>query len=790
MQSEAAARQKPQSANPLTIQNQQAGWRATVTERGIVSYETRRDATAAWQPIAFRSDAYAGPQWFIGMGDAPTTDVAMTLRDKDRLQFEGRAGKLLCSLRYASIRGRLALVAAIRNDGPDAVESLHAGLRLGLDTYMSHYPQWLDQLFPTLMRCEKTHFWGYAMSPRGRILGIASPDPVASYHFAYNDGGHRIYTISLDLLNPLPLPARHPQDLHGPAPAQSREWTIFLGELASLDDVKPALADWTGAPMIDMDRYTVEPGQTARIAILAGGPVTLKATPPGGETAGLTPPRREAGALHFDYQPKGAPGVYTLTATGANGKTAEARLFVRRPWSWYLQHARKEAIRCPQKASSHIETYYGCFSQFLAQEHFPDPALDAQSNARFEEIYPLMFDPDKKVPKTFPNRIQNTALTCSILVDRFQATGDLWNMEQAAGLADFLLKNQDPKTGAYKNGNTHYTSVAYVAKSILETALVEKELSRKDPIWAERYQRHYESARRAIDDLERSRDNVQTEGEMTFEDGMISCTCLQLGMFALLQDDPALRAKCRDAALDVALKHRCLSQILIPDCRMNGATLRFWESQYDVKMTPNMMNSPHGWSAWRIYGIWYLYLLTGQEEWLRQTMNALGSCVQLIDTDTGRLRWAFVPDPYIEARVFRQDPARPGKGVYAHAIIGEQYVDMISDWYQAPPNTWVTGYWGDNDGGCCDNDVHEIFKCLEEVALTSAYVVERPGGELAAWNCTVESKEGALSVSPAESIVEKVHLNLQKPRRVTVRFGRGAVSAECKGIQWMEAKSE
>lgn len=595
MQSEAAARQNPQSANPLAIQDQQAGWRVTVTERGILSYETRRGAADAWQPIAFRSDASAGPQWFVQTADSHTTNVVMTLKDKERLLFEGRAGKLVCSLRYASIRDRLALVAAIRNDGPAALESLRAGLRLGLDTYMSHYPQWLDKMFPTLLRCEKTHFWGYAMSPHGRILGIASPDPVASYHFAYNitddggDGGHRIYTISLDLLNPLPLPSRHPQDLHGLAPGQSREWTIFLGELASLDDVKPALADWTGA---------------------------------------------------------------------------------------------------------------------------------------------------------------------------------------------------------YKNGNTHYTSVAYVAKSILETALVEKELSRKNPIWAERCQRHYESARRAIDDLERSRDNVRTEGEMTFEDGMISCTCLQLGMFALLQDDPAQRAKYRDAALDLARKHRCLSQILIPDCRMNGATLRFWESQYDVKMTPNMMNSPHGWSAWRIFGIWYLYLLTGQEEWLRQTMNALGTCVQLIDTDTGRLRWAFVPDPYIKARPFKQDPARPGKGLYAQAIIGEQYLDMISDWYQAPPNTWVTGYWGDNDGGCCDNDVHEIFKCLEEVALTSAYVVERPGGELAAWNCTVESKDGDLSVSPAENIVEKVHLNLQKPHRVTVRFGRGALSAECKGIQWMETKSE
>ncbi len=48
--------------------------------------------------------------------------------------------------------------------------------------------------------------------------------------------------------------------------------------------------------------------------------------------------------------------------------------------------------------------------------------------------------------------------------------------------------------------------------------------------------------------------------------------------------------------------HRCLEQLLIPDARMNGATLRFWEAQYDVLIggSLNMMNSPHGWTAWLI----------------------------------------------------------------------------------------------------------------------------------------------------------------------------------------------
>ena len=42
--------------------------------------------------------------------------------------------------------------------------------------------------------------------------------------------------------------------------------------------------------------------------------------------------------------------------------------------------------------------------------------------------------------------------------------------------------------------------------------------------------------------------------------------------------------------------------------------MRYWEAQYDVHMLPNMISSPHGWSAWRAYATYYAYLLTGDGE--------------------------------------------------------------------------------------------------------------------------------------------------------------------------------
>jgi hypothetical protein len=220
---------------------------------------------------------------------------------------------------------------------------------------------------------------------------------------------------------------------------------------------------------------------------------------------------------------------------------------------------------------------------------------------------------------------------------------------------------------------------------------------------------------------------------------------------------------------------------------MNGATLRFWEAQYDVLMggSLNMMNSPHGWSAWLIPGLWYQYLLTGDETWLTKAMNAMGSCVQVIDSRSGQLRWAFVPDPYREVTMLVADPAYPHEGKRVAAIIGEQYIPMIASFHY-PLHEPVFGN-GWTSGWCCCNDVHEIFTSMCEVALTAAYVVERANGELAAWNGTAtRDSAGVIHIQPGEEIVSRVHLNLRGPRQVNATFANDrVVSLRAEGMQWI-----
>lgn len=760
-------------------------WRATVAADGVVrSLEYFKQG--AWLAFPFSAGEHGGPRVWVRAGKEklfiPLQPVAEPLR------FEGREKDLQASLRYLADGRRLGVEVTLRNTSEKSMTDLRVGLQLGVDTYMDKYPDWNNKLFPTLLRCEKTHFFGYFMSPAGGVLTIASPDPIASFERYYIGKGHRIRTVSLDLMHPGPLPARHPAPKTSINPGEESRWTIYFEAVSSLSDVKPSLASATRAPIIDAERYTAhQPQQQLSARLYSQLKPELTLTEPGGKVFPLTARKIQSGIYETAVKLNQGFGLYTLRAT-AGGRTSETPFTLARPFSWYLLRAREAASKYQQKASSHIESAYGFFSAFLARKHFPSAKLDETLDAHFQKVLALLYD-DKMQPGTYPERIQNSAGYCSLLVDRYEATGDRGSLEKAALLADFLISRQKADGGFYR-GNTHYTSVLYIGKSIMELMLAEKRLADAgEAVWGERYTRHYAAVRRAMDDLVRRRGNVETEGQMTFEDGMMSCSALQLGMFALLQRDAAERKKYTEAAAAYLEQHNSLTQLLIPDSRMNNATLRFWESQYDVMVYPNMMDSPHGWSAWRIYATYYLYLLTGEAQYLRMTMNALGSSLQVVDTQSGRLRWAFVADPYIEAKVFVPDLARPGYGNLEPRILGEHYVDMVSDWWRAPEGKVVGGYVGHVDdwgrGGACDNDVHEIFKAMEEVALNAAFVVVGGDGKIEAWNCTVKRKGNLLEIYPAEAVVNRVHLNAGSETNVRVHFLRRTVIRTVKELEWV-----
>ena len=736
-----------------------SGYRCVVREDGTIASLTYPSFGVDF----FSAGQKAGPSFY--MNDGQET-LAATWTGTGELEFSASIDDVAARLKYHREPSFLTFEISMKNNGAEAFAPVKAGIAVGVDTYMDQYPHWLTKFFPTLLMNEKTHFYGYFQSPQGQVLGIASPDPIASWSVDYNLSyydipphwfyGHRIESVNLDLINTLPLPEHNPQDMWKLEPGEEKTWRVSLVPVNSLETFEQEMAEATGLPMISMDRTSYMPGETATFTIFADS------TPEVVMDASFKVAEIAKGQWLVEANMHKA-GRYDVTVTAGDYQSS-AVILVNDSWAEVLKDARQAALDNHQKPSSHVESWYGFHSAFLAARHFPDNEIDAQLDDRFSLIYNKVFDAENAVPKLYEDRIQNTSSTIGMLVDRYEAFGRTDDLEQAAALADWLVANNQDKGGAYMNGNVKYTSVIYVAKSIMELYLAEKDL--KEEVWQERAARHYESVKRAIDELVASQGDFQTEGEMTFEDGMISCSALQVGLFALLQEDPVSRQHYAQAMMDILESHDCLAQLKVNDGRRRGGTMRFWEAQYDVLMLPNMFNSPHGWSAWRAYASYYAYLLTLDERYLKETFNAAGAFAGLIEQETGKLRWAFVVDPYLRVRQI----AAPVEGLTFDDVttgnphpdfygsreftIGEQYVDMISSWQ--PVNSQ-------------DNDVHEVFKFIEEAVLTNAFIVEREDGTLVGYNCSVEKRGRRLIVVPAEKQIVNLHTNLKSKYKVAFK---------------------
>lgn len=745
-----------------------SGWECRISDKGtleqIVFKGSQRNDTVPF----FHDKSNAGPSFYANMGNGNIK--ADWIPDGYR-SYRATIDGVECRLTYKEWKGQPAMEVTLENKGNVPFQPVKAGLKLGIDTYMDKYPDWFGKYFPTLMMNEKTHFYGYLQTPSGHTLGVVSPQPVASWSVDYNLGyqdpaphwfmGHRIESLNLDLMNALPLPQHCPQDLWVLKQGERKTWTIAFVDINTPGEFEETIHKVAAVPMIRMPQTVYQPKETAIFEVLASAP-TVEVTDSKGELQKVTVKSKSGNVKEISCTLPSV-GLYTVKVTDGD-KQSQGVLSAHASWEWTMEHARKGALKYHQKATSHIESWYGFHSSFIAARYFPEKQLDEALRSRFDYLFGLLHDQTKMVPLYHASRIQNTSGTIGLLVDKYEAYGDVEDLKKASRLADWLMNTWQRKDGAYVNHNTVYTSVIYVAKSMLELTLVERELGKTESMWKEAADRHYASAKRAIDQLVASQGDFETEGELTFEDGMISCSVLQIGMLALMQQDEKERKHYTDAMLQILNSHDCLTQLRVPDARRRGGTMRYWEAQYDVQMLPNMFNSPHGWSGWRAYATYYAYLLTGEERWLKETFNAMGAFSNLIDFRSGDLRWAFVVDPYLKVKQacsadthVTEDSlsfGNPHPELYdtREFVIGEQYVNMISDWQTV--NTQ-------------DNDVHELFKCIGEAMLTNAFVVEQPNGEVIGYNCRVTRQGNRLTVKANEKQIVNLHCNLRKAYTVS-----------------------
>ena len=109
-------------------------------------------------------------------------DVELPLRRAPDGAMVGEYGAIAYDIKFSWSEECFGIRVSVTNMEKSTFSPELLCLRLGIDTYMVKYPQWNDCFFPTLLRCEKTHFYGYLMSPRGDMLGVGCREPVAAYH--------------------------------------------------------------------------------------------------------------------------------------------------------------------------------------------------------------------------------------------------------------------------------------------------------------------------------------------------------------------------------------------------------------------------------------------------------------------------------------------------------------------------------------------------------------------------------------------------------------------------------
>lgn len=435
--------------------------------------------------IPVRTDKYSGFAWTLN-----GTKVGLPFveeQDDGSLVYTGNYKQngqdLTFTMHYTvNEKEQLVVTASIKNNKDEDVDIEQASIQLGFNTYLERYPDYNDQLFPTLIRCEKTHAWGYFSTPSGRLMTISTDNPVASYTLDYESGAHRIYSASLDVLQSGKLPERHPQDLDHLKAKEEKTWNIYLQPVEEINDtksVKPVIAENSQLPMFDADRYTLAQEEESQITILSESPIVdgeLKVEDPDGNTSALSVKEESEGVYKAVFRAGDkTEGVYKVMAENEAGYLSEMTLSIRKDWSWYIKKARQAAVEAPQKGSSHAETYYGFYSGYVAKKYFPDDELDEQIDAKFEEVYPLMYDVNTGIPTSWQDRIQNHSTTLGISVDQYESSGNMEDLERAEGLADYLMTKQG-EDGGYYSGSTDYTSVIYPAKSIMELTYVEKDL--------------------------------------------------------------------------------------------------------------------------------------------------------------------------------------------------------------------------------------------------------------------------------------------------------------------------
>ncbi|MFZ2654213.1 MAG: hypothetical protein WAX69_04810 [Victivallales bacterium] len=623
----------------------------------------------------------------------------------------------------------------------------------GLDMHMTDYPAYMDKFMPTSLGLEQKHFWSLFGTPAGKWFAIVSPDQVESFEIFYDtslggvrrngfrDGGHQIWTVSIDLINsldkrPLRLPPSNPIF----KPMESRVWHLHLVPLADENEIGEKVSKLSGAPYLEWIRSGAMPGGEIECRVFMPPGTTSEIVVhaeacdrPEIHTAACsvlsTGVTMKSYSMRIPSKTETRGRDVSLTVT-SNDKTISGTYYVFDHWDSYVHCASAFAMsRRPPAATKVCEAAMPVMSILGAQRLLPSASRKLYATTFLcDELFVSAYTPEGD-PLMNPGRIQNNSCMIDICREAWLATGEEIWLDKAERLARHLLVSQKEDGGFYAHsGRQHYTCVYYIAKSLLDLDIAERlaasgmseEMGKKRMTFAGELRN---SVAMAMEDLYRRGADVGTEGAPCYEDGAISCSALQLAFWSVVSGDRkhAVRAE------EIMEGHRCL-EWRGAQAVTNGATIRFWESFWAIGWH-NCLNTPHGWSAWTGYAWYYLYLSTGRILYLDRFINNLASCLHLLNTREGDVFFCYSP----ECHVFDD------KG-------GEHHGECLL-------SSTMPGVF--EEGG---SETHEIVKLILDTVMFNGYIYH-DGKTWRGLNVRMEQDGDVIRIYPGSARIRRIFLN-------------------------------
>ncbi len=138
--------------------------------RGTINDLKFQNDAGEWIDVPFRTGGFAGPTWQWN-----GSSVRLRKSTDDEHRYTGTKDGVEFGLSYSLLDdGILQMQVTLHNTNSETVTPDRASINLGVDTYMKDtYESYRNLFFPTLLRCEKTHLWGYLESPEQNVIAMA-----------------------------------------------------------------------------------------------------------------------------------------------------------------------------------------------------------------------------------------------------------------------------------------------------------------------------------------------------------------------------------------------------------------------------------------------------------------------------------------------------------------------------------------------------------------------------------------------------------------------------------------